>query len=259
MNRRYLMALLVPLLLLSSPGMAALSRLDLDTLVLDVWRVRAAFHAHTAMQGDQRYLDELDELVADAEDVLATLEDSAETGEEQAFVGSVRDAWETYRELAGQNTYSELGYTDHYTIVDMETAALSLNDLINAQRKDTAGKGEDLADLAVRLQRIASEYMFTAASPDAGGAIGTGAEAGRLEFVEAVPDFDARLQAVQKAWAGNPDVSRELSSVASKWAFIRQSLVKFYENSVPFVVHRYAGQMVESLERAAELARNQAS
>ena len=255
MNRRYLTALLVPLLLLSSPGMAALSRLDLDTLVLDVWRVRAAFHAHTAMQGDPRYLEELDELVAEADDLMATLEDSVESDDEQVFVDSARDAWETFRELAGQNTYAELGYTDHYTIVDMETAALSLSELIDTQRTDTAGKGEDLADLAVRLQRIASEYMFTAALPDAGGAIGTGAEEGRLEFVEAVPDFDARLQAAEKAWAGNPDVSRELSSVVSKWAFIRQSLVKFYENSVPFVVHRYAGQMVESLNQAAELAR----
>ncbi|MCB1837651.1 MAG: hypothetical protein KDH99_08520 [Alcanivoracaceae bacterium] len=255
MNRRYLTALLVPLLLVSSPGMAALARLDLDALALDIWRVRAAFHAHTAMQGDPRYLEELDELVAEADDLMATLEDSVESDDEQVFVDSARDAWETFRELAGQNTYAELGYTDHYTIVDMETAALSLSELIDTQRTDTAGKGEDLADLAVRLQRIASEYMFTAALPDAGGAIGTGAEEGRLEFVEAVPDFDARLQAAEKAWAGNPDVSRELSSVVSKWAFIRQSLVKFYENSVPFVVHRYAGQMVESLNQAAELAR----
>ena len=255
MNRRYLTALLVPLMLLSSPGMAALSRLDLDTLVLDVWRVRAAFHAHTAMQGDQRYLDEIDQVLADSDALLATLEEGVETDEEQVFVESVRDAWATYSELAGQNTYAELGYTDHYTIVDMETAALSLSELIDAQRKETSGKGEDLADLAVRLQRISSEYMLTASSPSGGADIGTGAEEGRLEFVEAVPDFDARLQAVQKAWAGNPDVSSELSSVASKWAFIRQSLVKFYENSVPFVVHRYTGQMVESLERAAEIAR----
>ena len=148
MNRRYLTALLVPLMLLSSPGMAALSRLDLDTLVLDVWRVRAALHAHTAMQGDQRYLDELDQVLVDTDALLATLEESVETDEEQVFVDSVRDVWATYSELAGQNTYAELGYTDHYTIVDMETAALSLSELIDAQRKETSGKGEDLADLA---------------------------------------------------------------------------------------------------------------
>ena len=115
---------------------------------------------------------------------------------------------------------------------------------------------QDLADLAVRLQRITSEYMYTASAPDGGsGAIGTGAEEGRLEFVEAVPDFDARLQAAQKAWSDDPEVSRELRNVASKWAFIRESLVKFYENSVPYVVHRYSRQMVESLNSAAEMAR----
>ena len=256
MSRRYLMALAVPLVLLSANAPAALDRLDLDRLALDIWQVRAAFHAHTAMQGDPVYLEQMEEVIADTEEVLAAIEESVETEEEQAFVEAVIEGWEEYRDLAGQNTFAELGYTDHYTITDLENAALSLSEVINQQRKETSGKGEDLADLAVRLQRITSEYMFTASAPDGGsGAIGTGAEEGRLEFVEAVPDFDTRLKAAQQAWAGNPDISRELRSVASKWAFIRESLVKFYENSVPYVVHRYANQMVESLNMAAEMAR----
>lgn len=256
MSRRYLMALTVPLLLLSANAAAAIARIDLDQLALDIWQVRGAFHAHTAMQGDPRYLEQLDQVIADTEDVLAVIEESAESEDEQAFVDSVMERWEGYRELAGQNTFAELGYTDHYTITDLENAALHLSEVINERRKETSGKGEDLADLAVRLQRITSEYMFTASAADGGsGAIGTGAEEGRLEFVEEVPDFDARLKAAQQVWAGKPAISRELDSVASKWAFIRESLVKFYENSVPFVVHRYSTQMVESLNMAAEMAR----
>ncbi len=251
MSRRCLMALTVPLLLISANSAAAITRLDLDQLALDVWKVRGAFHAHTAMQGDPRYLEQLEEVIADTEDLLSVIEESVETEDEQAFVESVMEGWENYRELAGQNTYVELGFTDHYTVTDLENAALQLSEVINEWRKETSGKGEDLADLAVRLQRITSEYMFTASSADGGsGAIGTGAEEGRLEFVEAVPDFDARLKAAQDAWVSSPDISRELRSVASKWAFIRESLVKFYENSVPFVVHRYSTQMVESLNIA---------
>lgn len=255
MSRRFLMALAVPLMLLSANTPAAIARLDLDRLALDIWQIRAAFHAHTAMQGDPVYLEQMEEVIADTEELLAAVEDSAETEEEQAFVDAVLKGWEGYRELAGQNTFAELGYTNHYTIVDLENAALSLSEMINERRQGAAGKGEDLADLSVRLQQLASEYMFTASSPDAGGAIGTGAEEGRLEFVEAVPDFDARLKAAQQTWAGNPEVSRELRSVALKWAFIREPLVKFYENSVPYVIHRYANQMVASLNMAAEMVR----
>lgn len=255
MSRRFLMALAVPLMLFSANTPAALARTDLDRLALDVWQVRAKFHAYSAMQGDPVYLAQLEEVIRDAEDVLAALEESAATEEEQAFIDTVKESWEDYRDLAGQNTFAELGYTDHYTIVDLETAALNLSEVLNERRQEAGGKGEDLADLAVRLQQITSEYMFTASAPDAGGAIGTGAEEGRLEFVEAVPDFDARLKAAQQAWAGNPEVSRELHSVASKWAFIRESLVKFYQNSVPYVVHRYSSQMVESLNMASEMAR----
>jgi hypothetical protein len=254
--KRLVNVVVFPLMLLSETGAAALSRLDLDRLALDVWRLRSAFHAYTVMQGNALYLEQLEEVIADTDDVVNTLRSSAETDAEKVFIEALDSGWQRYRDLAGQNTVADLGYTAHYTIVDLESEALSLSRIISQQRQGVSAKSEDLADLAVRLQRITSEYMFTASAPDGGsGAIGTGAEEGRLAFDEAVPDFDARLQVAQKAWAGSPDVARELRSVASKWAFIRESLVKFNENSVPYVVHRYSRQMVGALNNAAEMAR----
>ena len=247
---------LLPLLFVAGTASAALNRESLDQLALKVWKVRSAFHTYTVMQGDATYGERLEEVIAEADDLVASLNESAQAGDDQAFVEMVTDSWERYRGFAEGNTVADLGYTEHYTILDLENEAQGLSQLINQQRAGEADKASSLADLAVRLQRITSEYMFTASSPDGGsGAIGTGAEEGRLEFVRAVPDFDERLKAAQKAWADNPDVTRELRSVASKWAFIRESLVKFYENSVPFVVQRYSEQMVESINNAAAIAR----
>ena len=253
--KRLAAVLAVPLLIMAETGSAAMSRLDLDRLALDIWRVRAAFHTLTVMQGAPAFEEQLELVIEDTEEVLSQLADSAEGEDEQAFIDSVSTGWDRYRDLAGRNTVAEMGYTDHYTIVDLESEALALSRLINERRQEASEKGEDLADLAVRLQRITSEYMYVSAAADGGGAIGTGVEDGRVEFVTAVPDFEERLNKAQKAWAAHPDISRNLRSVASKWAFIRESLVKFYENSVPFVVQRYSLQMVDALNASAEMAR----
>ena len=36
--------------------------------------------------------------------------------------------------------------------------------------------------------------------------------------------------------------------------FIRESMVKFYENAVPYLIYRYTNQMVETMSQAINLA-----
>lgn len=253
--KRFTVALLLPLLFIAQSGSAAISRLDLDKLAEHVWHIRAAFHTYTVMQGDQEYNDRLEELISDAGALVDDLQASAEPGDEQAFAEQLSETWQRYQKFAESNTVAEMGYNTFYAISDLEKEALAMSRLIDTRRTGVSSQAEELSDLAVRLLRITSEYMSITSSTDGGGLVGTGADEGRLEFVEAVPDFDSRLAAAQKTWADNPDISRELRSVASKWAFIRESLVKFYENSVPFVVQRYSGQMVDALNNAADMAR----
>lgn len=49
-------------------------------------------------------------------------------------------------------------------------------------------------------------------------------------------------------------MSRALNQVGLKWTFIRESMVKFYENAVPFLVYRYTKQMVDTLDQSINLA-----
>ena len=44
-------------------------------------------------------------------------------------------------------------------------------------------------------------------------------------------------------------MARALNQVGLKWQFIRESMVKFYENAVPFLIYRYTKQMVETMIR----------
>ncbi len=36
--------------------------------------------------------------------------------------------------------------------------------------------------------------------------------------------------------------------------FIRESMVKFYENAVPYLIYRYTNQMVDTMSQAISLA-----
>ena len=243
------------LALIATPSTAAISAADLDMLGLKIWQVRAAFHNVTSTLGDPVAEQQLQELIAAAEQVMTQVRDSAESDAEQAQVEQLAENWETYLSLAGQNTAGELGYTDHYTIIDLESSVLALSESLAAQRQQLSGSASDLLAIAIDLQHIASEYMFIASSPDGGSAtMGSASDESRLEFVEAVPALDAKLKAALQKWQGNADVLRELQSVNTKWGFIRESLVKFYENAVPFLVKRYSTQMVDSLLMAAEFA-----
>lgn len=255
MTRAPLLALSCLLTLVSAPVSAAFADTDLDRLALKIWQVRAAFHNLTVTMGDPVAEQKLAELIDEAESVMQTVTSHAESDSEQAFIDETAEPWQNFLTLAQDNTIAELGYTDHYTIIDMESAVVALSESLAAQRQQLKGDSDDLLDIAVDLQRITSEYLFISSSPDGGSAtMATSSDGGRLQFVDAVPALDARLKQARADWQGNPDVLRELESVITKWSFIRDSLVKFYENAVPFLVKRYSAQMVDSLLLAAEFA-----
>ena len=249
--KRIAMALLVPMLLVSNLTLAAISRDALDQVAVSVWQIRSAFHAFTVMNGDRVYEAQLADVIDLGDENMALLADEAETDEELGLVTELEDMWRRYTELANSNTIIDMGYTDRYTVLDLDAMALDLHTRLKEAREERSSKGADLMTLAVKLQRLSSEYMGIAASPDGGGTVGFGE--GRLDFKEAVPEFERLLEEAQAKYAGNEMVSRSLNQVAAKWNFMRESLVKFYENSVPFVVHRYSTSMVDSLTLAVSM------
>ncbi|MDF1822135.1 MAG: hypothetical protein P1U64_11190 [Alcanivoracaceae bacterium] len=246
--KKIAVALLVPWLMVANMASAAITRNALDQVAVSVWQVRSAFHAFTVMNGDRKYEGQLADVIDLGNDNVALLAEEAETDAELGLVTELEDMWRRYTDLADSNEIVDLGYTDRYTVLDLDTLALDMHQRLLTAREERDGQGADLMTLAVKLQRIASEYMGIAASPDGGGTVGFGE--GRLDFKEAVPEFEQLLEQAQAKYAGNEMVTRSLNQVAAKWNFMRESLVKFYENSVPFVVHRYSGSMVDSLQLA---------
>lgn len=236
-------------LVAASVANAAITRDTVDQFAIQVWKVRTAFHTYSVMQGDPTYLETLEYAIEDGADLVDTMSSAAETEEEIALVTQLESDWSEFEDLANSNTIVDLGYTDRYTVLDLDALATKMVDAVTPLRADLSEPGRDLLLIASDLQNITSEYMGIAASPDGGGTVGTSEV--RLDFAVAVPALDDALAKARERYADNDMVMRTLGQVSSKWTFMRESLVKFNENSVPFVVNRYTTSIVESLDMVA--------
>jgi hypothetical protein len=237
----------VLLILSAVSGQAAIEQSQLSRLALDIWRIRADFHMFTVMTGNDRYQSQLEESISRGEETMAEIMDSAESEAEMALVESLAEEWDQYIEYARSNSIVELGYTDHYTVLDMSASRNQLMDSIREYQGAEEDEFADLVSLGADLQQMASEYLQLAADPSGGSTIGG---ANKLEFQKAVPAFDEKLEKLKEQYSDNKAVSRTLRQVSLRWRFIRDSLVNFSENSVPFLVHRYSHEMTEELALA---------
>lgn len=251
MGKRLLAGLLA-IALLPGQGMAAITNADLEELELSLWKVRANFHMLTVMTGSDTYSSELNRTISRADQALSELEANAEGSEERQLVADLEKDWQVYMDAAKGNTMAEQGYTNAYTIKDVNELPAIMAEKMDAFENAASGKYDEIRELSAYLQRMTSEYLNVAADP--AGGMAAGSDEGRLDFKNAVPQFEKMLKAAQKQYSGDEAMNRALDQVAVKWKFIRESMVKFYENAVPFLIYRYTKQMVDTLEQAISLA-----
>ncbi|WP_162925752.1 hypothetical protein [Isoalcanivorax indicus] len=242
--------LLLPMLMLPTTAAAAIDQSQLERLQLDIWRIRGDFHMYTVMGGDRQYARQLNQSISNGQRAFQSLTSTADSDAEIALVDTLNDSWRDFVSAAGSNTIAELGYTETYAAQDVNRLAAVMSNQLNNFATSAEGDYHDLWALAAYMQRMASEYLALAADPSGGMAVDTGE--GRIEFRDTVPAFDRMLADMRRKYRDDDAVNRALDQVASKWAFIRESLVKFYENAVPFLVHRYTQQIIESIDQVAD-------
>ncbi|WP_237738854.1 hypothetical protein [Alcanivorax hongdengensis] len=239
-------------LILPLQAQAAISQAQLKDLELNLWKIRSDFHMYTVMAGNQTYEVDLNGAISAADSALSDLAQNASGETENQLVTALQRQWKALRKAAQGNTIASQGYTDAYTIQDVNDIPVEMSEKMEAFDQASTGKYDDVRELAVSIEHMTSEYLNIAADP--AGGMAAGSDEGRLSFKEAVPEFEKKLAAAKKAHAGDDAMTRALNQVSVKWQFIRQSMIKFYENAVPFLIYRYTNQMVGTLEQAIQLA-----
>lgn len=235
-------------LLVASMSFAAVEATDLQELELNIWTVRSGYYLYSVMEGDKSYGELLQDKIAKADASYRSIISELDNDDSSDFLQQLAGMWSEFLDLANKNTIAELGYTDSYLAIDLNNLAADIIKLLHEQNAE--GNKSDLLTLAIKSQRMTSEYLSLAAAPDGGTSTGEGNI--RIDFDDAVPEFDALLAAAKKKYANDDLVNRALLQIDRKWRFIRESMVKFYEDSVPFLVNRYSEQIVDLIEQVAE-------
>ena len=239
------------LLLTASTGLeAAIKQTGIEQMIMDVWRVQADFHMLTVMSGSDEYRKQMEKSIQRGNETLNSLRSNADSDAGNALVSDLESSWSNFVEYARANETAQQGQPSRYTLQDLRSAGNSMVEQLEGADFADEGEYSDLMSLGGDLQHIAAEYLRLAAAPG-GGVAGSG---DRISFEEAVPAFGERLTELEKQYADEDAIKRTLGQVRIRWRFIRDSLVNFSEDAVPFLIHRYSHQMTDELELAKNLA-----
>lgn len=237
------------LLCLLSNTAWAVNAADLARFEQRLWEVRSDAHAYLVLDNAPRYRSATLASIQALRHSLEQLQDGA-TGSEQSLLAN-RVAPKLRQYLSAADTSVRTGDEPkrQYAVQDLTALSYEIAALVAPLSADGDNSDPIVALLrtAAQVQHIGSEYLSLVASPAGGMAIGG---EGNIDLNEAVPAMDRHLQTLKRRLQ-EPSATEALAEAEGKWRFIRESLMKFYDKSVPFLVQRYTEQIVDALQRGA--------
>jgi hypothetical protein len=147
------------------------------------------------------------------------------------------------------------GFTDLQPVADLadsnsQLMALSL-ELYNKLQQESAYAVNPMTqrsrEQSLLMQAIAVDYASRSAS--VGATFIGGGESRPIE--ELVREFASKLAILEKEPKNNAQLRQSWGNVATKWRYIEKSLINYNENSVPFLVNKYAESIIQGIEEIA--------
>ncbi len=269
-NRVYALCLSV-LLTLPLPALAAAptaaseqaTATVLNTLFflrLETQRSIGGFYMFNSQEQDQRYAKQAHENLALAIENLNKLPTPTST-QAQALQTQLTTDLNTYNaELRRLITaLKEQGYTDLQPVADLANLNSSIlktsKELEEQLLQDNQYSLPNLTLLAreqsLLMQSIAADYAARSAS--VGASFFADGEKQPLDKLSEI--FANNLASMQSNPKNTSDTSKALRTLQVKWNYIEGSLKNYNEDSVPFVIDKYARSITQALEQlAAEYA-----
>jgi len=229
--------------------------LQLHQLRLTMQKSLGDFYMFNSMEGDQRYARMINESLSQAQNHLNALGEMP--GESsQALRSQLEQNWNAYQKalLSLTEALKSQGYTDLQPVADLAESSEQLMSLsLELYTKLQQESGYSVPPLTQRsreqsqlMQAIAVDYAARSASV---GATFIGGEARPIE--ELVKEFASKLTGLERAPQNNAQLRQSWDSVNTKWRYIEKSLINYNENSVPFLVHKYSGTIIQGIEEIA--------
>ncbi len=225
-------------------------------LRLETQRSIGSFYMLNSQEQDQRYVKQINENLALALENLKKLpKPSSPTA--QALQAQLQKDFDTYsaelRRLI--SVLKEQGYTDLQPVADLAglnnsilKTSKELEEQIQQDNKYTTPKLTKLArEQSLLMQGIAADYAARSASVGASFI----ADSEKQPLDKLSEQFASNLSAMQSNTANTSNTTKSLRTIQMKWRYIESSLKNYNEDSVPFVIDKYARSITNSLEQLA--------
>jgi hypothetical protein len=227
---------------------------------LETQRSIGGFYMFNSQEQDQRYAKQAHENLTLALANLKKLPTPA-SPVTQTLQNQLQQDLNTYaaelRRLI--SVLKEQGYTDLQPVADLANLNSSIlktsKDLEEQISKDSQYRLPKLTQLAreqsLLMQGIAADYAARSAS--VGASFFADGEKQPLDKLSEL--FASNLSTMQNNPKNNSDTNKSLRAIQMKWRYIESSLKNYNEDSVPFVIDKYARSITKTLEQlAAEYA-----
>lgn len=209
--------------------------------------------------GNPRYNESLKDTLDRISVVRGDLGSAAFAGEQQAQLQQLNQHVDEFLRLlrANRDRIANGGYEDYSQVDRMydqkQKAQGVAATLIEAKRSNLKEKVpediQQIRDLSFIMQRMAASYIEQAAS-----AFGTASRAQGDEkpVDQLAQEFTRGLKKLDLNARKKPVVQVSMDQVRRRWQFIEQSMLNYKENTVPFLVYRYANAIVDDLLTVAD-------
>lgn len=263
-----LRACFTPLFALLLLLLAPLSQAELNPAValahlhaarLSVHATESAFHRYQESEGDKKQLvilnSALQQLKGNFQAAYQDLADLGLTAELNQVQGhwrsAARDLNAVMTAIAGGG-YAEGAITNSY-LLNSYLAAQDLKAAQDAVVRKTGIKVsptlQTLRDAGALFQEMAALYMERS-STQYGYTYRS--EAGNNDTLDMMAArFSQMLGRLEQPLASNPEAAKRLANVRKKWGFLEKSFINYNENSVPYLVVKFGGEIVTGLDELA--------
>lgn len=258
-----LLAMLLALVVQSSHAQTnpATALANLQAARLSVYATASAFHRYQNSEGDKKQLlilngalQQLKSNFLAAYQDLADLGLSAELKQVQGhWRNAARDLNAVMTAISG-NGYAEGAMTNryllnsYYTAQDLKAGYDAVISKTGFKVSPTLQEIRDAAALfqemaALYMERCSTEYGYTYRS-----------EADNPETLDQMASrFSKQLDVLVRMTASNPEATKRLDNVRRKWGFLEKSFINYNENTVPYLVVKFGGEIVTGLDELSIL------
>lgn len=227
----------------------------LHDMRLETLGILSDYFMFSGLEGDSKYSRQMENGIKGFESNLADITRNNAMDASLPSTAAVIQSWQDFKKLLDTNRadFMVRGYADTRLVDELSKNAISLSKALEKayENEKTSKKfnvsewTENCREMAIIIQTITAEYSARSTSNLGQVFMGNISEGGMDKQAER---FNVLLAKVQKAPAGDANISKLLDQVLVKWEFISRSIKNYNENAVPFIVNTYGERIATNLE-----------